>query len=71
MHNVVLSIPVIFVMRAYAKEFFMKQLLMTPSGNKHDLMHKVVDELVDVPVLNLTKLLIQDQSLGDVLARRA
>ena len=37
----VLSIPIIFVLRTYAKE------LMTPIGNKQDLMHKVVHKVVD------------------------
>ena len=41
MRNIFLSIPVIFYIRAYAKE-----LLMTPIGNTHNLMHKV-DELID------------------------
>ena len=35
--NIVLSIPVIFYIRAFAKE-----LLMTPVGNTHDSMLKLV-----------------------------
>ena len=38
MSNIVLSIPVIFYIRAYAKE-----LLMTPIGNTCDSVVKLVD----------------------------
>ena len=38
MHNIILSIPVIFYIRAHAKK-----LLMTPVDNTCDLMDKLVD----------------------------
>ena len=43
----VLTIPVICVVGANAKELLMRELLLPPIASKRDLMDRVVDELID------------------------